>query len=526
MQRLCAKTLSVGAFLAVLGFALLYGMVVRPIEWVRPAASEKLQMKYGLNAMTLTKEQLETYHSDGVLHLKGVLPANLTSQFVHALEKLQFDSPVMPFITVKFGNWMSPFLFDFAREKFLSAMAAQVMGTNTVRFLYDPAWELLSGKAGIETHSDSNGFWTTGQAPGMGFWIPGRNLTNCTGGSMKFARGTHRPEFRNHCRRWYISPDLETNDDACVKWYEDVATELEEVNIGDVILFDKFILHGSAPFKVPDQRRLSWSPRYADGSTVFYPSMGPCITSPTQWVVAMSQGMVAGDPLSKIPGMFPQVYPAVIPEEQVLPSEYPYNKPRRIYSVFQNIAGFSVCKLAKRVGMDFNYIYSEEQPYRSFHWSQAWGALGCIVNLMMPIRKVGIPALKRLLAASLSKTQSVGCAALFGVVAYLQGYTLFIKIVGPQIVGRALTLQKESPLYQQYLAPLVSLGVLPLGAGTAKILLLIVFIISLKLSMSRWLQKLYQDMVVCAIMFCGLGLFAAGIAVRFFFLMIISGSRL
>lgn len=237
----------------------------------------------------VSTEEIETFWRDGVVVLRGILPADWLGALAPAIERTITDGgtadlgslvegssgagPAAPAFVAGVDHWRHDEMFrSFALDSPLGPIAAQLLGGATVRLWEDSVLVKEAGSP-FETrfHTDASYFQVCGDQQ-CTVWVP-LDAASPASGMVRWVRGSHLDpvEYR---------PNLFVTDDPItgtmgepvpdVLVTPDLASRLItfDVGPGDITVHHARTLHG-APANTSASRRRALSVRYC-GDDVRY----------------------------------------------------------------------------------------------------------------------------------------------------------------------------------------------------------------------------------------------------------------
>lgn len=233
---------------------------------------------------SLTNAELETYWSQGVVKVPGLIDDQVVGEIRSALET-QLDNPSEWLLT---GTHQSdrcfglanPVLRSYLLHPVLGENAARAMRTTTARFYFDHvfAFEPNSPIAEHYWHQDQP-YWPIEGEDIVSFWL---SLVPCTPetSALKFVPGSHRgdrfyrpngfdgkPLEQDLGSRGALAVDAsdQFRDDTPPPFHEDPDAHgvLEfSYEPGDAVMFHSKVVHSSGGNNSPDLRRIAYSTRF------------------------------------------------------------------------------------------------------------------------------------------------------------------------------------------------------------------------------------------------------------------------
>jgi ectoine hydroxylase-related dioxygenase (phytanoyl-CoA dioxygenase family) len=258
----------------------------------------------------LTVDEIEAFHRDGVVCVRGIMPLRWIDVAAAAIERTK----LAPSETGRILSKPSPgylndiFLWlgdegyrSFVLESPAAHLAQQAMRSRTVTFFYDQVFVKEPG-TNVPTpwHHDLT-FWPIEGTHICSIWMPLDQVTRESSG-LEYVRGSHRWNRRFKAVSPDYHPALLATDledppdvDAHREDYDLVNWDMEP---GDVLMFHPLILHGSAGNSSTTRRRRALATRWLGDDVVYAPAKA-------RMPLPKGHGLARGD---KIGGRyFPQV---------------------------------------------------------------------------------------------------------------------------------------------------------------------------------------------------------------------------
>ncbi len=243
--------------------------------------------------MKLSKEQVQLFQVDGVIHIPGAIDKGWVDELLGMSEKAMSTdgewindgnpgASVDRMFTRRYMWKKNSVIARFLKEGPCGAIAGQAMHSTTARFYFD---HLLIKEpmtvARTPWHQDIP-YWPFMGSQVCSVWVA---LTDATiqGSAMEFVRGSHRegryykPELFNdrksHPNSWALEakgepvPNIEADREAFDIIGFDVAA-------GDAIVFSAWILHGAHGNNSKRRRRVALSTRWLGNNTTWQPKPG------------------------------------------------------------------------------------------------------------------------------------------------------------------------------------------------------------------------------------------------------------
>lgn len=256
----------------------------------------------------LTVEQIETFATDGVIHVPRAISASLIGD-INALADRQMDDPGPwstdtgadstngRFLTTRYLWRDDPVVRRFVLESGVAHLAEDCMRSSSVRLYTD---HLLVKEPGTEEatpwHQDIPYWPFLGQRI-CSVWVA-CSTAAVEESSLEFIRGSHRwgryfaPESFDGEGGWTDEsvgermPDIESDRTS----YDILGFDVEP---GDAIIFSAWIVHGS-PGNTGPTRRVAMSTRWLGDDTVWHPHPG-CDPTVTQAETTAIPGQYPSD---------------------------------------------------------------------------------------------------------------------------------------------------------------------------------------------------------------------------------------
>lgn len=237
----------------------------------------------------LSDQDIETFRTDGVLLIRGVLDETEVERMRRAVDQVmaaptQMGANLTP--EGKSGKFHGDYFVwrqnpDFRRLAFdstLPDLAARLMGSRKVNLIWD---HLLVKEPGTDVHSvwhhDQPYSWVDG-AQNCSFWVSLDHVTP-ESGAVEYIRGSHR------WNKWYEAVSFNPGRDFSSGEFEkmpDIEAKRSDYDIvcydtqpGDVVVQHLLTIH-HAPGNLSDRRRRAVAVRYAgDDATFAFRQRGP-----------------------------------------------------------------------------------------------------------------------------------------------------------------------------------------------------------------------------------------------------------
>ena len=227
----------------------------------------------------LAQEDIEKFHTDGVVLIKGLfdgyvdkiseaIEENLASPGPYAAENVKQGGKGRFFDD--YCNWQRiPALQDILYQSDVAAAAAQLMQSSTAQFFHD---HILVKEAGTHSatpwHQDSPYYCVEGRQT-VSFWTTVEPVTEAT---LRCVKGSHRWEKPVLPTRWLSGENFYVDTDAYIDVPDPDAEQMDIAEYplmpGDAIAFDFKILHGARGNNSADRRR-ALSLRFVGDDAVF-----------------------------------------------------------------------------------------------------------------------------------------------------------------------------------------------------------------------------------------------------------------
>ena len=238
--------------------------------------------------MKLNRKEIEAFHADGVIPLRGVIDAKWRRILAGAIE----DDIANPgpyyhgyepedgqgrfhgnLRTWEFHEGFRRFCF----ESPLPPIAAQILGCGRINLLYDQLFVKEPGTANRTRWHNDQPYWPVQGHQILSFWVA-LDSTTAETGALEFVRGSHlwgrffQPEVfgRTGMSDYERNPDYETVPDveSARDDYDIISFDLEP---GDAYAFHALALHGAGGNTSEKIRRRGYTVRYT-GDDVIYSS--------------------------------------------------------------------------------------------------------------------------------------------------------------------------------------------------------------------------------------------------------------
>ena len=238
--------------------------------------------------MKLSPNEIEAFHADGVIALRGVVDAEWRRIIADAIEA-DIANPAPYFHGYEpedgkgrfHGNLRTWEFHDgfrrFCFESPLPCIAARILDCSRVNLLYDQLFVKEPGTANRTRWHNDQPYWPVNGYQILSFWVA-LDPTTAETGALEFVRGSHRwdrffqPEVfgRANVAEYERNPDYETVPDieSARGDFDIVSFDLEP---GDVYAFHALVLHGAGGNTSNRIRRRGYTVRYT-GDDVIYSS--------------------------------------------------------------------------------------------------------------------------------------------------------------------------------------------------------------------------------------------------------------
>lgn len=269
-------------------------------------------MKPELPPVKLTEEQIEAYHRDGAICVRGLYSPEWVAKLTDALDEI-CDSPspiaqVNKNAAINRADLYTWQMYDAVRDFVLFGPTAhivqQVFGSEKVNFFFDQIFikEALTTE-GTPWHHDAT-YWSLRGDQIASIWTSVDPVTVETS-ALEFIAGSHRwgKEYQAvGLRPGDVLPGTEHLEhlpdiDGNRKGFDILSWDL---NPGDGLLFHALTLHGSRGNSSPYRKRRAITTRWC-GDDVTFARKG----APVPW----AHGLNDGDPLDG--PVFPRVWPTL-----------------------------------------------------------------------------------------------------------------------------------------------------------------------------------------------------------------------
>lgn len=300
-------------------------------------------------ARTLSPEEIQRYHDDGVVMIRQAIDPNWLRLVEAGVERARGDMSLQGrFMSRKTAGYqMDTFLWkhvDEIRDAIyygpFAHWAQQLLGAREVRFFYDQMFVKEPGTdAPTPWHQDLS-FWPIRGEQITSFWIPLDPVTRESSGLM-YVRGSHRwPQRFKAISPDYVAaiidekmddiPDINANPDQ----YELLDWEMEP---GDILMFHPLTLHGSYGNSHRSRRRRALALRWTGDDVVWAPSA-------KRMPVYYRHDSKAGGALNG--AAFPRILPAPITAEREM-RRFPEapSKVQMLVSLINNLVAATRLKL-------------------------------------------------------------------------------------------------------------------------------------------------------------------------------------
>ncbi len=236
----------------------------------------------------LTEQEKQTFTNDGVVVLRNVVPMNWLDRIAAAIERDIADPApfVHGYATDEGGRFhgnlriweTDPDLREFCLHSDLPALAAEMLGSEQVRLLYDQLFVKEPGTSNPTRWHNDQPYWPIRGRDVLSFWFSPDPVT-AQSGALEFVRGSHnwgtmfQPERFGDTKShgdYERNPDyVEMPDiDAARDDYDIVTWDLDP---GDAYVFHAMTVHGAGGNLRSDRRRRGYTVRYI-GDDIRYDS--------------------------------------------------------------------------------------------------------------------------------------------------------------------------------------------------------------------------------------------------------------
>ena len=261
----------------------------------------------------VSKEQIATFESDGVLCLRGIISRDWLEVLWQAAEEAMTMPPMdayMAYFRRIHVRRVIPGFDRFMRQSCLPQFAAALMRSDKVYFLYDQLFVKEPHMVDRTLWHNDQPTWPIRGSQVMSFSVA-LDHTDKSVGALEFIRGSHA------WNAWYQTPygddqgrllsnpepspgfiplpDFEAERDR----HEILRWDLEP---GDVIAFHAMSVHGGTANTSGDEIRRAYTLRYA-GADAYYKDVSD---DPTKNERMINPELKTGDPLDS--EMYPMVY--------------------------------------------------------------------------------------------------------------------------------------------------------------------------------------------------------------------------
>ena len=227
---------------------------------------------------SVTQADVETYHRDGVVCLRGVLNSDWVNELLPVARRLIVDKEDFGLLPTFPGRNMTRTIAEYRRLVFESPIAqvcGQLLDSKEIRFFFDEVFaKPPQSDAKTIWHSDHMGWPVSGEmVPSL--WLPLTPITKAN--SLECIAGSHEQNtpywlFSSNARKM-IKPDDRAPHPDCEKLRNDGKTEFLswDMNAGDLLVVHPRTLHYSAGNPSDDWRvaislrmfgdDIRWAPR-------------------------------------------------------------------------------------------------------------------------------------------------------------------------------------------------------------------------------------------------------------------------
>jgi hypothetical protein len=226
----------------------------------------------------VTQEDIDTYHRDGVVCLRGVINSEWVDELLPVARRLVADKEDFGLLPSFPGRNLARTIAEYRRLVFDSPIAqvcGQLLGSKEMRFFFDEVFaKPPQSDAKTIWHSDHMGWPVSGMmVPSL--WLPLTPITKAN--SLECIAGSHEQDVRywlfSSNARKMIKPDDRVSHPDCEKLRNDGKTEFLswDMNAGDLLVVHPRTLHYSAGNPSDDWRvavslrmfgdDIRWAPR-------------------------------------------------------------------------------------------------------------------------------------------------------------------------------------------------------------------------------------------------------------------------
>ena len=248
----------------------------------------------------LDANEIEAFRRDGVVCVRGVMPARWLERMAAAIERtIKAPTPIGKLISLPekgFTNDIFLWLGDddyraYVQESPAARLAHQALGSRSVTFFYDQVFVKEPG-AQVPTpwHHDLT-FWPVLGEQICSLWMPLDPVTRANGG-LEYVLGSQRWNRRFKAitpdyNAYMMASDLEDppDIDAHRADYDLASWDMEP---GDVLIFHPLVLHGSSGNASLVQRRRALATRWLGDDAIYAPRSATTPLPP-------GHGLVSGD---------------------------------------------------------------------------------------------------------------------------------------------------------------------------------------------------------------------------------------
>jgi len=259
----------------------------------------------------LSKNQIQDFRDDGFLHLKNFIPSNQSAQLSSELSTTYSIHGKTVLSSLDFPGWKNPWIFQFSRfGAAFGHVSSQLLNANSVRLHMDLLFKVKKDSYSFAWHQDALSHPFSLNSRSLSFWIPDRDLEN--GGSLSFVPGSHKWPSTHPCRQWK-STLLYQAPKECQKEFEKSAEVVENINLGDVIIFDRWVFHRTSTLS--NGTRLALVLRTTSSDSLFLSPPSFCMSG--NMFHKLPHGLQAYEKVKHAGAVYAQIWPSVLEEEYV-----------------------------------------------------------------------------------------------------------------------------------------------------------------------------------------------------------------
>ncbi|WP_114946848.1 phytanoyl-CoA dioxygenase family protein [Microvirga calopogonii] len=264
----------------------------------------------------ISAAEIARFNADGVVCLRGLFQVRWVEALARFVEQIARDPAQLRGAAVPPTTFLGDsFLWktfdecrDFAYGSPAAHIAQQLLGSQRINLLFDQLFVKPAGCAVATPWHHDHTFWPLSGTQIMTIWMALGDIKS-DNSALEFVRGSHRWGKRYKAVRpdrlaYLLESALDDPPDVEARRsdYDIVSWDMEP---GDVLAFDAFVLHGS-PANHSIVSRHAFATRWAGDDVRFAP--GPA-TMPLNWRHGLRPGSPLGGPL------FPQILPRPLAHE-------------------------------------------------------------------------------------------------------------------------------------------------------------------------------------------------------------------